>query len=69
MLALGNSSNCHGQGLNGAQQAWVFPGDESSRGAAETIAELRLRASVLIDERAIVSEVPTAILILDLCNE
>ena len=41
-------------------------GDESSLDAAEAIIVLRLRASVLVDEMTVVSEVPTDILISDL---
>ena len=41
-------------------------GDESSLCAAEASMVLRLRASVLVDEMTVVSEVPTDILVLDL---
>ena len=40
--------------------------DESSLDTAEASIALRLRASVLVDEMTVVSEVPTDILVLDL---
>ena len=43
----------------------IVAGDESSLDAAEASMALRLRASVLIEEMTVVSEVPTDILILD----
>ena len=43
-------------------------GDESSLCAAEASMALRLRASVLTDEMAAVSEAPTDILVYDHCN-
>ena len=41
-------------------------GNESSLDAAEASMVSKLRASVLVDEMTVVSEVPTEILILDL---
>ena len=43
----------------------IVAGDESSLDAAEASMALRLRASVLIEEMTVVSEVPTDILIFD----
>ena len=44
----------------------MVAGDPSSRCAAEAFTVLRLRASVLVDEMTVVSEVPTDILVSDL---
>ena len=44
----------------------IVAGDESSLDAAEASIALRLRASVLVDEMTVVSELPTDILIEDL---
>ena len=44
----------------------MVTGDPSSRCAAEASMALRLRASVLVDEMTVVSEVPTDILVSDL---
>lgn len=52
--------------MTGALLEWIFAGDEPSLDAAELFVVLRLLASVVIDEKAVVSEVLTAILILDL---
>ena len=46
--------------------AGIIAEGEPSRCAAEVFVELRLQASVLIDELAVVSEVPADILISDL---
>ena len=49
--------------------AGMVAGDESPLCAAEAIVVLRLLTSVLVDEMAVVSEVPTDILILNCCND